>query len=130
MSQKEYSRWHGIKVKVNNEKERLLFYEREIWFATLGENVGFEQDGRGENYLRPVVIVRKFNNEICLIVPLIKNKKKGIYYFNFSYINGFVSTAILSQIKLIDAKRFSYKSGYVSKNDFLELKQKLRRLIA
>ena len=118
------------KAFIHNKKQRPFFHEREIWFCSLGSNVGFEQDGRGEKYLRPVVVIRKFNNEICLIVPLTKNKKKGIHYFNFEYLDGFISTAILSQVKLIDSKRFEYKSGDIKEGDFVKLKEKLRQLIA
>lgn len=130
MNKKNYSQWGDIKTTVHNEKERPFFHEREIWFCVLGENVGFEQDGRGEEYLRPVVIVRKFNNEVCLVVPLTKNQKKGIHYFSFSYKEELISTAILSQVRLVDAKRLDYKSGTISETDFVALKQKLRQLIA
>ena len=130
MYNKDYSQWHRIKTTVNNEKSRPKFHEREIWFTTLGVNIGFEQDGRGEEYLRPVVIIRKFNNEVCLVIPLRKNQKKGIHYYSFSYQEGVTSTAILSQVRLIDGKRLGYKSGYISEADFSALKEKLKRLIA
>lgn len=130
MNDKDYSGWHTIKTVVNNDKARPRFHEREIWFATLGANVGFEQDGRGEKYLRPVVVIRKFNNEVCLAVPLTKNQKKGIHYYTFSYEDGIISTAILSQVRLIDSKRLNYKSGYIPLEDFRKLKEKLKQLIA
>ncbi len=129
MSKKDYSNWHKTKTVINNDKVRPKFHEREIWFSVLGSNVGFEQDGRGESFLRPVIIIKKFNNEVCLIVPLTKNKKNGIHYYQFSYLDNFISTAILSQIKLIDSKRLNYKSGNISERDFLGLKEKLKQLI-
>ena len=130
MDEKDYSLWHKIKTFINNEKERPNFHEREIWFCSLGSNVGFEQDGRGEDYLRPAIIIRKFNKQVCLVVPMTRNVKEGIHYFNFSYKDGATSAAILSQIRLIDAKRLSYKSGNISKEDFGKLKEKLKQLIA
>jgi len=130
MSKKDYSKWHSIKTDVHNHKERPYFHEREIWFSSIGSNVGFEQDGGGEEYMRPVIIIKKFNNQVCLVVPMTRKNKEGIHYFSFSYINGIISTVILSQVRLIDAKRLAYKSGNVSKEDFGKLKEKLRRLIA
>jgi mRNA interferase MazF len=129
MYTKDFDNWNFLKQKINNEKSRPYFHEREIWFCTLGENVGFEQDGRGEEYLRPVVILRKFNNDVCLIIPLTKNQKKGVHYYSFSYKKDFISTAILSQIKLIDSKRLGYKSGDISESDFSSLKQKFIQLL-
>ena len=130
MHEKNYQKWHTQKAAINSEKDRPHFHEREIWFCSLGANIGFEQDGRGDDYLRPVIILRKFNQQVCLAVPLTKNYKKGIHYFNFSYQNSFISTAILSQIRLIDAKRLEYKSGNITEIDFNQLKQKLKQLLA
>ena len=126
---KNYQKWHTKKEFLQDDKVRPFFHEREIWFCSLGENVGFEQDGRGEEFLRPVIVVRKFNQEVCWGVPLTKNKKKGPYYFSFS-LDEEVSTAILSQIRLIDSKRLQYKIGDLSDVDFLEIKKRLTQLLA
>jgi mRNA-degrading endonuclease toxin of MazEF toxin-antitoxin module len=129
MIEKDYSLWHETKTKIQNEKNRPYFHDREIWFCSLGLNIGSEQDGKGEEYLRPVVVLKKFNNQVCLVVPLTKNHKKGIHYFSFSYIENLISTAIISQIRLVDSKRLEYKSGNMSENDFSLLKQKLTQLL-
>src|SRR3989344_8787526 len=101
MHTKDYKIWHKIKGYLHNEKVRPFFHEGEVWFCSLGENVGSEQDGRGVNFLRPVVITRKFNSEVCWGLPLTKNPKEGPYYFSFK-LNDVLSTAILSQLRLID----------------------------
>jgi mRNA interferase MazF len=125
---KDFTEWTEQKTIVANEKERPFFREAEVWFVALGANVGFEQDGRGENYLRPVVIIRKFNNEVCWGIPLTRNKKQGDFYFSFN-LNNEISTAILSQIKLLDAKRMYYRLGVVSETDFEELKKRFKALL-
>jgi len=130
MLHKDYLEWHSLKAKVNNEKERPYFHEREIWFCSLGANIGFEQDGKGKEYLRPIVIIKKFNNEVCLIVPLTKTRKKGIHYFSFLVKESILNSAILSQVRLIDSKRLEYKIDTISEDDFYLLKQKLIRLLA
>ncbi len=128
--EKDYKKWFPLKVRVHNSPEKSpFFHEREIWFCYLGENVGFEQDGRGNDFLRPVVIIRKFNSDLCWAIPLSKTVKKGSYYFAFHYESTIESVAILSQIRLIDAKRLSYKAGEISKNDFIELKKRLKALL-
>jgi len=128
---KDFKKWHGQKQKVENERPRVFFSEREIWFCYLGENVGFEQDGRGEEFLRPVVVLKKFNNEVLWAAPLTKTGKKNKYYFPFSFRKERdASTAILSQIRLVDAKRLKYKIGDVKVDDFNTLKSKIRQLLA
>ena len=83
MLEKDYSVWTVLKCGINAIAKRLFFYEREIWYCHLGENIGYEQDGRGESFLRPMVIVRKFNNELFWGVPLTRTYKDLPFYFRF-----------------------------------------------
>ena len=41
-----------------------------------------------------------------------------------------ISTAILSQLRLLDSKRLQYKIGNITESDFKDLKTKLRQLLA
>jgi len=92
--------------------------------------VGFEQDGFGDDFLRPIVIFRKFNNEIFWGIPLTKKEKNNTeYYFTFSFSERGKNTAILSQIRLIDARRLSYHIGEISEIDYRALKDKLKALL-
>lgn len=130
MNKKEFSLWHTKKTFVHNEKQRPYFSEREIWFCTMGENIGYEQDGRGENFLRPVLVLKKFNNEVLWAIPLTTNNKMGKYYYNFKLKDKEPSTAILSQIRLIDGKRLQYKIGDMEQGNFEEIKIKIKQLLA
>ena len=136
MYKKDFKRWHGKKLEIDDIKDRPFFHEREIWFCYLGTNVGFEQDGSPEHFLRPIVILKKFTNEIFWGIPLTrpkKNKKVSKnslkYYFSSSFDKGVESLAILSQIKLIDAKRLATHIGVMSEADFSSLRQKIKELI-
>ena len=131
--EKDFKKWHKKKSNLDKIQKRPFFHEREIWYVYVGTNVGFEQDGEGEDFLRPVVIIRKFNNEILWAVPLTKSHKilnqiTRKYYFQFSFLNSVNSRAILSQIRLIDARRLSYKIGEISESDFRTLIEKLKEL--
>lgn len=68
--------------------------------------------------------------EVLWIVPLTKTEKKNKYYFAFSFGNNIKSSAILSQIRLIDAKRLKYKAGIMKIDDFSSLKTNIRQLLA
>ena len=101
---KDFKEWHNQKSDLHENKVRAFFHEREVWFASVGMNIGFEQDGRGDTFLRPVIVLKKFNNEVLWCIPLTRNQKIGKYYYLFS-LGSEVSTAILFQIRLIDCKR-------------------------
>lgn len=126
--EKDFQTWHNKKARIDQIPKRPYFHEREVWFCHLGLNVGFEQDGIGDEFLRPIVIIRKFNNEIFWALPLSRTEKRNRYYAVFQ-LNEETSVAILSQIRLTDARRLSYKIGEVSKMDFLQLIKKLKELL-
>ncbi len=102
---KDFQNWHNKKSQINNIEKRPFFHEREVWFCYFGTNIGFEQDGDREDFQRPVLIVRKFNNEIFWSVPLTKskhkiNKNNEKYYFSFSFVEGVESVAIIVANKI------------------------------
>jgi mRNA-degrading endonuclease toxin of MazEF toxin-antitoxin module len=127
--EKDFQAWHGKKEKIHNDKKRPFFHEREVWFCSLGLNVGFEQDGSGEEFLRPVIIIKKFNNEVFWGLPFTKIIKSGKYYYQVSFGDRNPATVILSQIRLIDAKRLQYKIGDADEKEFAEIKKRLAALI-
>lgn len=127
---KDFQKWHNKKSDIDQIEQRPFFHESEIWWCSLGTNVGFEQDGGGNDFLRPVIIFKKFNNEIFWAIPLTHTNKKTKYYFQLtSTENGETSTAILSQVRLIDARRLSHKLGNVNKDDFASLTKKFKALL-
>lgn len=128
MMKKNFQEWHTRKEFLHAEKQRPFFHEGEVWFCSLGVNVGFEQDGRGEEFLRPIVVVKKFNQEVCWGIPITKSCKQGQHYFPFQ-LNEKLSTAILSQIRLIDGKRLQYKIGNVAHDDLQQMKKRLAQFL-
>src|SRR3989338_11105459 len=136
-TKKDFRKWHDKKAEVNNIEQRPFFHEREIWCCALGTNIGFEQDGGGEDFLRPVIVFRKFNNEIFWAIPLTQTRKNTVFYFQFNIVQfedgkevkKILSTAILSQIRLIDASRLSHKLGDIGSVNFESLKKKLKALL-
>ena len=119
--EKNFDAWNIVKKKNHFEKERPFFHQREIWSCNLGVNIGFEQDGSGDDFMRPVVVIKKFSKEVCWVIPLTKSNKTGKYYFSFSFIDKVVSSAILSQLTLLDSKRLYYKIGDIDANDFKQI---------
>ncbi|MDP3882705.1 MAG: type II toxin-antitoxin system PemK/MazF family toxin [Candidatus Staskawiczbacteria bacterium] len=132
---KDFKKWMEQKAKIHNDKIRPFFHEREVWFSSIGENVGFEQDGGGETFMRPALILKKFNNEVVWALPLTRTDKTGKYYFRISLVaddgnmDDRPSVVILSQLRLVDAKRLQYKVGTVKEDEFIKLKEALIALL-
>lgn len=126
--QKDFKKWHTKKSDIQQLRKPPFFHEGEIWSCHLGINVGSEQDGTGNDFLRPIVIVRKFNQEILWGIPLTRTQKDSPYYVSFSFQGG-ISVAILSQMRLIDARRLSHMLGSASMADMHEIRKRLKKLI-
>ena len=94
-TENDFDNWNAKKKKAHKEKQRPFFYEQEAWFCTLGVNIGFEEDGKGDDFLRLVLVLRKFNKAILWALPMTKNIKSGKYYHEISF-DGRNSSLILS----------------------------------
>lgn len=125
---KNYSVWHEVKHVVNNSAFTAYYKEREIWFCSIGLNVGTEQDGKHSHFERPVLIFKKFNKFMFWGIPLTTAYKHGPPFFDLSH-NGFASFAILSQMRLFDSKRLQRKVRKISALAFKNLKESLVGLI-
>jgi len=123
-----FDEWNNLKKEINSSHPKVFFKERDIFYVSLGQNVGFEENGKGQKFSRPVIVLRKFNNMVFLCVPLTSSVKEGEFYFNF-YFNNKGNSAILSQIKLIDSNRLLSKIGMISDKDFNDMKRKISKLL-
>ena len=47
---KDFGKWHKKKTKVNEAEGTALFHEREIWWCSLGANIGHEKDGKNKKF--------------------------------------------------------------------------------
>jgi mRNA interferase MazF len=124
---KDFDNWNQLKKKVENEQ--LRFYSvREIWWCQLGVNIGSEQNGKGEKFLRPVVIVRGFGSDTCLILPLTTSIKNHPLRVPVGLVDGKEAKANLSQLRLVDTRRLVEKVGFLDKTHFESLIKRVRDL--
>ncbi len=125
---KDFLRWIGVKQAAHETTSGIVFDERDIWWCKLGANVGYEVDGRGGSFERPVIIVKKFNLDTCLVIPLTTKPKKGKYYFSIGSASGREAVANLSQLRLVDRRRLTQKTGVIAKPMFKALLAELVRV--
>ena len=117
------------------KKKRIYINEREIWYTTLGQNIGNESNGK-KLFLRPVLVIKKIGS-MFFVVPMTTKWKDNIYHhevWNVVYDSEYenvpdVSRVQLSQARVIDKWRFSHHIGTISLDDFVSIKQKLKALL-
>lgn len=127
----EFDLWNIRKKEVDERKSPNGFcYEREIWWCAIGKNVGSEENGKHENFERPVLIFRIFGPDTLWIIPLttrpaIKESRKE-YEFT---CNGITRTADFAQLRLISNKRLLRYADIISYEDFQIIRRYLKDLI-
>jgi len=125
--EKDYDNWN-INKKRLSISDRVYFRKGDIWFASIGKNIGDEEDGKNPNFERPILIIRKFNNNIFLGIPITSQEKEGKYYYKINSSNN-NSTAILSQVRLLDAKRLLRFIKRIDNKEVIEIKLKMNKII-
>lgn len=128
--QKDFDQWNRIKKQTNAADGYMpLYRERQIRWCRLGVNVGFEQDGTGSDFSRPVLILKAFNRNVCLIIPLSTSTKKNLYYRPIGLVEGRQASAIISQIRLIDTKRLDQHITTLDKEIFAQIQKAVKALL-
>jgi hypothetical protein len=126
---KRFRAWHKLKVSINSSEYSVAGYkERDIWWVSIGHNIGTEEDGKNDTFNRPVLVVKGFSKYQFWGLPLSTTSNTGPYYYKF-VVNGKVSTAILSQLRVFDTKRLINKYGMIGIKEFGLIKAKLIDLL-
>ncbi len=129
MNNKKFDEWNIEKQKINIKKNIKWFQPRDIFWAKIGMNIGDEENGKGEFLMRPLLVIKKFNNSLFWGIPLsTKIKKNNKYYISFE-LKGKIRSAIISQIRLFDGKRLVSKIGKCNKERFSIIKKAVQQLL-
>ena len=127
---KDFDKWNRRKKEIENrniDNPKIMFCDRGIWWCSIGTNIGIEQDGKGNNFERPVLVLRKFNKYIFLGIPLTTKKKNLNLPFYFKLKGAKVeSIAILSQIRLFSSKRLLREIEIIKPELFSQTKKQLK----
>ena len=104
--EKDFDRWNQENKRIQRATFADYVHAREVWWCSLGINVGSEQDGGRDNFERPVLVLRKFNKDTVLIVPLTGSPKRTPYHVPVRHA-GIDYAAVISQLRLVSTKRLT-----------------------
>jgi mRNA interferase MazF len=125
--EKDFTGWHRLKTELQ-EHPTPLFQERDVWWCSIGVNIGDEGDGKNTHFSRPVLILRKFNARIFLGIPLTTKIKPNPYYHTIHF-KGRDQCAMLSQIRLWSAKRLRNRMGQLPAEQFNGIRTALKEML-
>lgn len=118
-----FIRWIILKFNIHKSigNRPPFFKEGDVWWCNLGQNIGDEENGKGDNFMRPVIIIRKYNKNLAFVIPTSTVIKDNQYYYQINYKNNDYS-ALLSQSKTVDTKRLKGKIAELPVNDFIKVR--------
>lgn len=115
--------WIGLKESLDSKISSAPYVsEGEIWWVSLGENIGTEMNGKSDRFSRPVIILRKLAHGFYLVIPLTTKVHTGTWYVNFKQ-KGVDMSACLHQIRSMDFRRLYSCLGELDLEDFRKVKK-------
>jgi len=100
--------WVKVKIGLGSRRSKTIFKEGEIWWCSIGRNIGVEIYGKGKKFTRPVLVLKKFGVDSFFGIPLTSNRKEGSWYVPVKCA-GIPGSGILNQGRLFDRKRLRGK---------------------
>lgn len=127
---KKFDDWNIKKQEIHfsGKKDKIYFKEGQVWWCSVGQNVGSESFGKGKNFMRPILIIKKLSSDLCIALPLTSKKKTGTWFADIT-IGGEKVCVLLYQIRTFNKKRFQRKIGELDEKDFNTVKEKLETLL-
>ena len=134
MSEQEiatYNLWNAKKMQTADLRPKSV-KNGYIYWTKIGKNIGCEVFGKGENFTRPVLVLKKFGigKSLFLGVPLTSKLKNSPYAHIFRDNNNKLQTALLDQVRIFDTRRILSRCGSVDKMELKNIKDKIANILA
>ncbi len=115
-----FDQWNILKKQLDEAGRVFFVHPREIWWCALGVNVGAEIDGKNENFERPVIVMKVYNKESLVVLPLTTKEKSDKFHHKIENEDKVV-WAKLTQTRVVSTKRLFRKVDILNQELFDEL---------
>ncbi len=130
--QKDFDKWNHLKKLLNRENKTIFVHPREIWWCSLGLNLGAEIDGKNDTFERPVLVLHVYSRETMLVLPITTKEKNDLFHYKIlikrldlkklDYLESNKTVWIkLTQAKVISNKRLLRKIDMISTDEFINI---------
>ena len=126
---KDFLSWFNLKPILDNKQTVPPFANQEIWWCSIGVNVGTEIDGKNSStslsksqFTRPVIILKKLSRFNFIGIPLTSKNKIGSWYFPLK-MKDKESNLLFSQVRTFDSRRLQRKIEKISDTQFSQIKK-------
>lgn len=124
---KKFDKWNGLKKDLDKKTIEFEIDEREVWWSSIGVNVGEEIDGKHANFERPMLILKKLSKDTVFALPISSTIREGSNFFN-SEINNQQSSISLHQGRYMSRKRMLRRVETLMEEKFIEIRNAFCKL--
>jgi mRNA interferase MazF len=104
---KHFLEWIGLKQKLHETAHKPPHVsERDMWWASIGENVGSEMNGKSDRFTRPVLIIKKLAHGFYFVAPTTTQEREGTWYVHVRLADQ-DEFVCLHQVRVIDYRRLN-----------------------
>lgn len=124
----DFKNWFKLKALLwKTNFDQIYFKQNDIWWCSLGMNLGEEIFGKGKKFTRPVLVFKKFTSNSFLGLPLTSKNKSGSWYTKIT-LQGKNNWVILNQARILDKKRLVDKMCTLDDQDLKRVKKDFLKL--
>ena len=118
---KDFDAWNKNKKELENAPIKKYVHPKEIWWCSLGVNLGAEIDGKNENFERPVIVIKVYNKETMVILPITTKPRADPFHHKIQTA-GKTIWVKLTQVRVVSSKRLLRKVDVLDEASFEILK--------
>lgn len=128
--EKRFTEWIDLKARLHLENAHVPHVnEGDIWWASLGENIGFEINGKSRLFSRPVIILKKMMYGFYFVIPTTTQIKDRPWLVPFRH-NFVGMEACIHQARPIDYRRLSSRIGQIDESDFFKIRERFKKFFS
>ena len=112
-----FKKWNNLKIRIHKFDKFFNPKVGEIWWVSLGQNIGVEINGKNNRFERPALIIKVFNHHAILVAPITGMTKEGEFFIHFINNKNIQNSVNISQLRVVSIKRFLRKAGEMNYQD-------------
>ena len=120
---KDFENWNHLKKNIDKNYKPPLFREREIWWCSIGINIGYEILVKGNSFTRPVLIIKKYSAFSFCGIPMTSKIQKSNHLTYQIDCKDTPSLLLFSQMRILDARRLHKKIEKIGTECFEDVKK-------
>lgn len=130
MEKELFDDWNNLKKEIHFWNEENNYPKAgEVWYINNWINIWFESNWKGEDFKRPILVLKKIW-ALYFAITMTTKWKDNIYFYkldnSYFWKNSYLT---LSQVKSIDKKRFIEKIWKLTNKDLYKIKKELQNFL-